>query len=111
MTRSLKLIAAAVGLEDRDVVVVAHKAVSKDEGRVVRLEARHYSSSFGFIALNSSMSQIGCLQLLIQPVYSGRHSSNNRWLWEIARLEIGTRTRHQQTDLRWLLVEVAEERN
>jgi len=32
-----QLIAAAVGLEDRDVVVVAHKAVSKAEGRVVRL--------------------------------------------------------------------------
>ena len=32
-----ELIAAAVGLEDRDVVVVAHKAVSKAEGRVVRL--------------------------------------------------------------------------
>ena len=31
------LIAAATTLEDGDVVVVAHKAVSKAEGRVVRL--------------------------------------------------------------------------
>jgi coenzyme F420-0:L-glutamate ligase/coenzyme F420-1:gamma-L-glutamate ligase len=33
------LIAGAVGLEDGDVVVVAQKAVSKAEGRVVRLDA------------------------------------------------------------------------
>ena len=32
------LIAARVALEDRDVVVVSHKAVSKAEGRIVRLE-------------------------------------------------------------------------
>ena len=32
------LIAAAVKLQDRDVVVVAHKVVSKAEGRVVRLD-------------------------------------------------------------------------
>jgi F420-0:gamma-glutamyl ligase len=31
------LITAFVALEDRDVVVIAQKAVSKSEGRVVRL--------------------------------------------------------------------------